>query len=46
MALITFQCADEERQAMKNDAFDHHMTLSAYLRWLVEKEREKTKGGK
>jgi hypothetical protein len=33
---------DEDMQIQK-DAYAHGMNISAYLRWLVEKERNKTK---
>lgn len=32
--------ADENRQ-LKADAYAHGMNVSAYIRWLIEKEREK-----
>ena len=30
-----------EREKLKNDAYAHRMNISEYLRFLVEKERER-----
>lgn len=43
---VNFKATPEESRAMKDDAFEHHMTLSAYIRWLAEQERERFKKGK
>ena len=36
-----FKITEEERQQLKEDAHAHRMNISEYLRFLVEKERER-----
>ena len=35
---------EEENKHLKSDAYSHEMTVSEYVRWLIEKEREKENG--
>lgn len=32
---------EEENKQLKADAYAHGMNVSEYVRWLIEKEREK-----
>lgn len=41
MEWINFKVQDGEREKLKNDAYAHRMNISEYLRFLVEKERER-----
>lgn len=36
-----FKITEAERQQLKQDAHRHEMNISEYLRFLVEKERER-----
>ena len=36
-----FRQTKEEFEQLKNDAYEHKMNISNYLRYLVSKEREK-----
>ena len=36
-----FRQTKEEFEQLKNDAYAHRMNISEYLRFLVEKERER-----
>ena len=38
--LRNFKLSEDEDAQLKADAYAHYMTVSAYLRWLVEKERK------
>ena len=39
--LRNVKLTEEENQQLKRDAYAHGMNVSEYIRWLVEKEREK-----
>ena len=41
MEWVNFKVKDGEREKLKNDAYAHRMNISEYLRFLVEKERER-----
>lgn len=41
MEWVNFKVKDGEREKLKNDAHAHRMNISEYLRFLVEKERER-----
>ena len=41
MEWINFKVKEGEREKLKNDAHAHRMNISEYLRFLVEKERER-----
>ena len=41
MEWVNFKVKDGERENLKNDAHAHRMNISEYLRFLVEKERER-----
>ena len=41
MEWVNFKVKEGEREKLKNDAHAHRMNISEYLRFLVEKEREK-----
>ncbi|MBQ5317478.1 MAG: hypothetical protein J6K17_00090 [Oscillospiraceae bacterium] len=36
-----FRQTKEEFEQLKNDAYEHKMNISDYLRYLIEKERKK-----
>ena len=38
-----FRQTPEEFEQLKNDAYAHKMNVSDYLRFLIDKEREKDK---
>lgn len=42
MEWVNFKVKEGEREKLKNDAHAHRMNISEYLRFLVEKERERT----
>ena len=37
--LRNIKLTEDENEQLKNDAYEHKMNVSAYLRWLVERER-------
>lgn len=39
--LRNIKLTEDENQQLKRDAYAHGMNVSEYIRWLVEKEREK-----
>jgi hypothetical protein len=41
MEWVNFKVKEGEREKLKNDAHSHRMNISEYLRFLVEKERER-----
>ena len=41
MEWVNFKVKNGEREKLKNDAYAHRMNISEYLRFLVEKERER-----
>ena len=41
MEWVNFKVKEGEREKLKNDAHAHRMNISEYLRFLVEKERER-----
>ena len=41
MEWVNFKVKNGERDKLKNDAYAHRMNISEYLRFLVEKERER-----
>lgn len=41
--LRNFRVSPEENEQLNRDAHLHGMTASAYIRWLIEKERKKQK---
>lgn len=41
MEWVNFKVKEGERKKLKNDAYAHRMNISEYLRFLVEKERER-----
>ena len=41
MEWVNFKVKEGEREKLKNDAYVHRMNISEYLRFLVEKERER-----
>ena len=41
MEWVNFKVKDGECEKLKNDAHAHRMNISEYLRFLVEKERER-----
>ena len=41
MEWVNFKVKEGEREKLKNDAYAHRMNISEYLRFLVEKERER-----
>lgn len=38
--MVLLRCSKEEKALMKSDANKHNKSLSAYLRWLVDKQRK------
>lgn len=40
---VNFRSTEEEREQLRKDAHRHEMTVTDYLKWLVEKEREAMK---
>ncbi len=38
-----FRIKEAEQEQLKKDAHAHEMTVSEYLRWLIEKERKEDK---
>lgn len=41
MEWVNFKVKEGEREKLRNDAHAHRMNISEYLRFLVEKERER-----
>ena len=41
MEWVNFKVKEGERERIKKDAYRHEMNISEYLRFLVEKERER-----
>ena len=41
MEWVNFKVKDGERERIKKDAYRHEKNISEYLRFLVEKERER-----
>ena len=39
--LRNVKLTEDENQQLKRDAYAHGMNVSEYIRWLVEKERQK-----
>lgn len=37
---INFRSTEEEKERLKKDAHRHEMTVTEYLKWLIERERE------
>ena len=46
MEWVNFKVKEGEREKLKNDAHAHRMNISEYIRFLVEKEREKMNNAK
>lgn len=44
MEWVNFKVKEGEREKLKNDAHDHRMNISEYLRWLVDKQRKEDEG--
>ena len=44
MEWVNFKVKEGEREKLKNDAHDHRMNISEYLRFLIEKERQDMRG--
>lgn len=40
MVWINFRATKEERERLRKDAHRHEMTMTEYLKWLIERERE------
>ena len=39
LVLRNIKLTEDENEQLRNDAYEHKMNVSAYLRWLVERER-------
>ena len=39
--LRNFKLTEDENKRLKEDAYAHKMNVSEYIRWLIEREREK-----
>lgn len=37
---VNFRVTAEEKERLKKDAHRHEMTVTEYLKWLIERERE------
>lgn len=46
LVLRNIKLTEDENKKLKKDAYAHEMNVSAYIRWLVEKERSKNKSEK
>ena len=44
MEWVNFKVKEGERKKLKNDAHDHRMNISEYLRWLIDKQRKEDEG--
>ena len=42
--LVLLRCTKEEKVLLKNDAEKHNKKVSAYLRWLIDKQRKEDEG--
>lgn len=40
MVIVNIKMEPEEKMQLKKDAYQHEMTVSQYIRWLIAKERE------
>lgn len=43
LVLRNIKLTEDENEQLRNDAYEHKMNVSAYLRWLVERERASAK---
>ena len=41
--MVLLRCAKEEKELLKSDAKKHNKDVSAYLRWLIDKQRKEDK---
>lgn len=42
--MVLLRCSKEEKALLKSDANKHNKNLSAYLRWLIDKQRKEDEG--
>lgn len=42
LVIRTVKLTDDENKQLKKDAYAHLMNVSEYLRWLIQREREKS----
>ena len=40
MIIVPISMTPEQRELLRMDAEKHEMTVSAYVRWLIRRERE------
>ena len=38
--MVILRCTKEEKTSLKSDAKKHKKDVSAYLRWLIDKQRK------
>ena len=38
--MVLLRCTKEEKTSLKSDAKKHKKDVSAYLRWLIDKQRK------
>lgn len=43
MVIVNIKMETQEKVLLKKDAYTHEMNVSEYVRWLIEKERERQK---
>lgn len=39
MVWINFRATKEERERLRKDAHGHEMTMTEYVKWLIDKQR-------
>jgi hypothetical protein len=42
--MVLLRCTKEEKTLLKSDAKKHNKDVSAYLRWLIDKQRKEDEG--
>ena len=42
--MVLLRCTKEEKALLKSDAKKHNKDVSAYLRWLIDKQRKEDEG--
>jgi hypothetical protein len=42
--VVLFRCTKEEKTELRKDAEKHNKKVSAFIRWLIDKQRKEDEG--
>ena len=43
-AVVLFRCTKEEKMELRKDAEKHNKKVSAFIRWLIDKQKKEDEG--